>query len=466
MRQWGSSLNHNGMSFFLATVPAGTQLYHGSSSSQIIEGMEWLAFEPEHALLFAHPKPHPRQDMETIFKQPGEKHSLQRLYAQRPFEIHATGDLAEIGYLHTYRPKHALRLLYIDGMSAGKTLNGTLDTQDMLIRNLSATEPGRPLRGDYERAQDMCDLTTSLWQGKIDGFLRMEGGFEIILCEFTQHVDRSEIIAITPHSGPNGGRGFVGGWSYIKAVTRQYQGIAGERVRLNYNDFISVFAYANIGGLFDNDVQSDEPQPRLSKVSVADRLLVQRDVTNMILRQDRDETNWQAIADVVVSQYSRPLHFLHNNEQIRSETKALQYYLTTLLLPFIDYTARNTTLEKQRCITQLVPASPVDNLAHESIVSITDLICSTLLKMLSIVSEPTPGMVANMVSASNVTRLLDDLVEHLRWPTWKECGACADEEVCYVPIWPWGNHADHKHPSCLKEQEVFTRSGYWGNVGR
>jgi hypothetical protein len=34
MRQWGSSLDHNGMSIFLATVPADTEFYHGTSSPQ------------------------------------------------------------------------------------------------------------------------------------------------------------------------------------------------------------------------------------------------------------------------------------------------------------------------------------------------------------------------------------------------------------------------------------------------
>lgn len=53
MRQWGSSLDHNGMSVFFATVPAYTEFYHGSSSSQPINGTQWLAFEPEHALNFA-----------------------------------------------------------------------------------------------------------------------------------------------------------------------------------------------------------------------------------------------------------------------------------------------------------------------------------------------------------------------------------------------------------------------------
>lgn len=56
MRQWGSSLNHNGMSFFLATVPAGTPLYHGTSSEDFVKGIEWLAFEAEHASIFAWPE--------------------------------------------------------------------------------------------------------------------------------------------------------------------------------------------------------------------------------------------------------------------------------------------------------------------------------------------------------------------------------------------------------------------------
>lgn len=41
MRQWGSSLNHNGMSFFMATVPTGTRFYHGTWSSERVMGMEW-----------------------------------------------------------------------------------------------------------------------------------------------------------------------------------------------------------------------------------------------------------------------------------------------------------------------------------------------------------------------------------------------------------------------------------------
>src|ERR1700712_1779421 len=53
MRQWGSSLHHNGMSFFLATVPKGVLLHHGNSSPLSPEDPDWLAYEIEHAENFA-----------------------------------------------------------------------------------------------------------------------------------------------------------------------------------------------------------------------------------------------------------------------------------------------------------------------------------------------------------------------------------------------------------------------------
>jgi len=55
MRQWGSSLFHNGMSFFPARIPKNTHLYHGTNIPYAVTGMEWLAFEIEHAELFSQP---------------------------------------------------------------------------------------------------------------------------------------------------------------------------------------------------------------------------------------------------------------------------------------------------------------------------------------------------------------------------------------------------------------------------
>ncbi|ESZ89598.1 hypothetical protein SBOR_10019 [Sclerotinia borealis F-4128] len=155
MRQWGSSLKHNGMSFFPATVPKGTLLYHGTHTPEPVKGMEWLAFEVEHAEMFARPRrghvpgsrpggghghgpgkgppPHARMDSRPKSPHGGNVHGDAE---DKDEDSH--------GYLHTYRTSRSLtKLLYIDGMSAGKTSMGTLDSTDYVIRNLShaSTEP-------------------------------------------------------------------------------------------------------------------------------------------------------------------------------------------------------------------------------------------------------------------------------------------------------------------------------------
>jgi hypothetical protein len=84
-------------------------------------------------------------------------------------------------YPHIYRTTRPLtNRVYINGMSAGKTI-GTLDTQDYLLRNMTDGDDG-PAFGDFRRGQDLCDLGAK-W--RIEGFMRMEMGFEIIFCEFS-----------------------------------------------------------------------------------------------------------------------------------------------------------------------------------------------------------------------------------------------------------------------------------------
>ncbi|KAJ3939294.1 uncharacterized protein N0V96_010742 [Colletotrichum fioriniae] len=60
------------------------------------------------------------------------------------------------GYFHTYRAKRDLKLLYLDGMAAGKTGMGTLDTQDFLLRGLKEA----PGFGEWDRAAEICEVLT------------------------------------------------------------------------------------------------------------------------------------------------------------------------------------------------------------------------------------------------------------------------------------------------------------------
>lgn len=324
--------------------------------------------------------------------------------------------------------------------------------------------------GEVDRAIGMCNLTSTLWEDKIDGILRMEGGFEIILCDFAKHLERTDIITVT-EDGKRGQPGSLAGGSYLKAVTSRYHGIGGERVTVHYEDFVSVFGYPDVDGLFTNDVQSDYAMPRLQNVKDSDLLHIRDDITKMILGKDWDAdtrtANWQTVADMVVQRYSVSLHYLHTNQEIRKNKDALAAYLTGLLRPFIDFTTRDAVLETQRCVSQVVPPlpsppRPIASLAHGTLHAVTHHICDTLLSALSIASSSTPHSSFTSVYAAHAFELIDDLVNYLQWTTWKQCGTCQDDEVCFIPIWPSGSHEDHAQPRCLTEQASRERNGYWG----
>lgn len=137
LRQWGSSLHHNGVSFFLARVPAGTQFYHGTSKDSPVTGTEWLAFEPEHAMVFARlrspPLPPPDDREQDGHGELRRRHEFER--AGPPHSPPPGTSENEAGYLHTYTASKDLRLLYVDGMSAAKCDKGTLDSQDLVLFN-------------------------------------------------------------------------------------------------------------------------------------------------------------------------------------------------------------------------------------------------------------------------------------------------------------------------------------------
>lgn len=160
MRQWGSSWNHNGMSFFLDTVPKDTLLYHGSHDPGPVTGINWLAFEPEHGLFFASPWFDKRRRRGT------------QQMAQMPLHGDADGNPPQPGWLHTYAAAKYLRLPYIDGLSAAKTGMGTLDTQDCILFNDSVTQPHQ----DWEWAELACRLFRDDWDDRIDGIIRMSPG--------------------------------------------------------------------------------------------------------------------------------------------------------------------------------------------------------------------------------------------------------------------------------------------------
>ncbi|KAL4895519.1 hypothetical protein BDV59DRAFT_156156 [Aspergillus ambiguus] len=448
MRQWGSSLHHNGMSFFLATVPEGTQLYHGDHRQEPITGPEWLAFEAEHAMVFANPYPRgpppPDHGSDEEHRGPPPRHE---------HELRDDGALG--GWLHTYTAAKDLRLLYIDGMSAGKTSNGTMDSQDrILFRDAVSGHDER------ERAELLCRMAREDWKDRVDGVIRMEAGFEIILCDFTRDLNEIRVTQVKHKPQDKGGRRgppkgpLDGANGWIKAVAARYNGIGGNRVIINYDDFVTAYAYGL--DLFcspDGDILD---LPRLTQLATEDLEPIRADVDRLIMDHGPKEasTNWQAIADMVVERYARELRYLASGRL--TSIAEIHDEIEGLLGPFIDYSDRNVTLEIDRCASHFLPAgTSSDSIAAAAVRSVARSICATLTETL------------DQTSYDTALTEIRSLMEYLSWTTWKECSGCADNEVCIVPMWPMGTVEDYKHPQCRDPAKPNGNGQrYWGNFGR
>ncbi|KKK17862.1 hypothetical protein ARAM_007422 [Aspergillus rambellii] len=463
MRQWGSSLNHNGMSFFLATVPEGTQLYHGSGSSDPVKSPEWVAFEPEHALNFAHrrrpppgshdPPPPPRPDGHGP-PPPGFHPDFQHVM-QDPVD----GNKA--GFLHTFAAKKDLRLLYVDGMSAGKTNNGTLDAEDRILFHDQRSD-GNGMAGEEERATEFCRMARDRWGGRLDGLIRMEAGFEIILCDLATDMDALRVTRVqsSPNGGPPGSPGNgkernPTGNSWVPAVASRYWGIGGNRVILNYDHFVTAYVYGlDLFGAAGETERSNSSHvlPRLAHLSAHKLEPMRQDLDALIWNHDATErsVDWQAVADMVVERYAKRLRYLASGQVPTIEE--LQEEIEGLVTPFIDYDARNSSLEVERCSMQFIRRSaPTTTVAGDAVLSVSRSICATLLETL------------RQTEHSTAVGQIQDLVNYLSWSNWKKCTGCGDHELCVIPMWPMGTVEDYEHPQC-RDLSQLEGDGprYWG----
>ncbi|KZT25329.1 hypothetical protein NEOLEDRAFT_1037601, partial [Neolentinus lepideus HHB14362 ss-1] len=440
LRQWGSSLNHNGMSYFLPTVPKGTQLYHGTSKEEQTSGMEWLAYEPEPSLFFSGFRwqwPPVRGPGGPLSGGPSLVHDSFGVYDQQQplFESAPPEDDDNLaGYLHTYRTVRPLRLIYVDGEAAAKSDKGTLDTQDYILLNDTVKKHGF---WEYERAKGMCNLAATEWNGQIDGILRMESGFEIVLCSFKLSL---EVVRIA--RAKSNGVSEEKSLNYYRAITSRYDGIGGDRALLNYDQFVTGFD-AKYGIDLFREIDG-RTLPRLANATAEQVGMMREDIRRVVLGMGTDVSlpehsfNWQGTVDMIVGRYATRLKYLVSPSL--SMLEAFQREINSTLQPFIDYARRNSTVESERCAAQFIPETaptPSKSMAAAAVSHVSHTICSTLLSA------------AEEDSYEAAVEKVKELIEYLNWTTWKECGACDPEKLCMIPIWPFGSLEDFIHPTCM-----------------
>jgi hypothetical protein len=424
------------MSFFLATVPQHTVLYHGSHSIEPETGPNWLAFEPEHALWFANIWMKGPSD--STHAATTERHSgYSNQVILKPGEVPR-------GWLHTYEAARDLRLLYVDGISAGKSVMGTLDSQDRILFNDTIKDS----HDDQERASTACSIFRNDWGSRIDGLLRMETGFEVILCDFDRNMHRINVLRGKPHPENGNFAKPAGGemWRLYKVIAERFGGIGGGRVQLNYDHFVTAYNYPTLD-LFKESAEL----PRLKNLSLKSLEPMKRDLHRLVMDNDPSQIsyNWQDITDLIITRYANDLRYFVSR---KLDTKnALQLEIERVLLPFIDFDNRDFNAEINRCAAQFLTASqPAGTLASAAVKSVTTSICTTLRSAL------------DLKEYNNIVASIQELIDYLAWTVWRECPQkCQSDEVCFIPIWPGGTVEDRENPQCKDRANNSSGPPYW-----
>ncbi|KAK5653789.1 hypothetical protein OQA88_7947 [Cercophora sp. LCS_1] len=488
MRQWGSSLNHNGMAFIPATIPRGTLFYHGSPFNSTPAAPEWLAFEMEHAENFARARPYrvlpPRPP-------PSDKPEHQKpLGSPRP------PDNATIrGYLHTFRTTRELSLLYVDGTSAGKTRMGTMDSQDFVLRLLDPADGPNPW-DDYLRARELCGILT---QWGYDGVIRMEIGFEVIFCKDfagggleTISIVRSPGLAGKEWPDIKEIKGLT--WQWARGAGERYDRIGGGRAVLDFSRMVSALWYP-VNSTNPDLGKGKEVFPRLTEASHEGRVAIRSRVEEVAGQGGGVKVDWQSVVDMVVTRYEKRLAYMVS-KKIGPVGFAKEVVAATL--SYVEYPPApgdvtfGMSEEKEgqaraRCAAQyLLPVegqrgawTQEDEMVYLVVSRVKKAICDALFDARMILEQAQPGLAwvlaagegripesARMVAAFQQGKaIVAELASELRWTTWKKCRGCDPSEICFVAMWPFGRRLDHDSPSCVSEQvfegEEFWKDHYW-----
>ncbi|KAJ3995590.1 hypothetical protein F5050DRAFT_273291 [Lentinula boryana] len=515
LQHWPNARYRNGHNIVPGSIPIGTALYHGRSDSNYPKGADWTATDPEHSFLFC----------------------------KRPC-WHLT--------LVTTRP---LKVLYFDGSSAVKMHGGSMDSQDIVLWGERRADR---VFSEEERLEQLCK-----WGRKfeLDGFVRMEMNFEVMLCDFESGVETVSFLHLSnaspsdPKSSPSTSDEakdhlsdsvetesdsemdvWIGGGLNPAVTIRnfelmhsssQYNQYPGDiRINLDLTRLVSFYdlelapslirmrtGIRDKGGRWLYDLAQIEPKD-VDTLHQKLREALEDDLTRVTSGVD-----WQTLFQVVIKRFGTRLENMryvvmdsahHSGSTILDdEDRVLKAFaqINIMLTPYIPSGLRFREYEG-RSTTPLAWASPAydlcstshtsyiaKNLSRQMTISeklllgavqdTTKEICRVLVKMWA------TGVEAGLDAKYWVRRIggqakrnrqddrfgalakqwsgeIEHLMDWLDWHMWVKCNpACNDEEMCYMPTWPFfggpppGPAANVENPPVMDSKSGSDNSNEW-----
>ncbi|KAF8126987.1 hypothetical protein EV363DRAFT_1173187 [Boletus edulis] len=451
LQHWPNTRMRNGHSIVPGRIPKGTLLYHGTARNELPPGPEWVATDPEHSYLFCRSLP----------------------------------DYFQQGCWHlTLITTRSLKVVYFDGNSAAKLPYGTMDTQDLLAWNRSGRHD--PFN-DRQRIQDLCK-----WGGNfdVDGFVRMEMDFEVMLCDFTSGV------GVVSFSNIVGRRdrlmsqmltwlraGDLNSFEVLNAGSWHNHFPGETRVQLDLAGLVSFYDTQLAPSLTDIRADQERWDHRVQNISSEDCLAAKLRLESTLLRPGLSSgIDWKTLIQVIIDRYAGRLEltrYLLNSsvtdpDEILDLAKKTQTQLRIMLTPYLLFSATPTDKSNlnwtipifKLCATthtysmdsDLDAMTVSEKLLLQAVRGTTQEICRVVTRMWAagVCAGIDPQLnTKDHPDIAEVTHLwvtwtedLDRLMAWLDWNVWIKCNpGCGPEEMCYLPTWPAGFPRPRRGPS-------------------
>ncbi|KAF9460356.1 hypothetical protein BDZ94DRAFT_1311611 [Collybia nuda] len=458
LQQWANTRYRNGHTIVPGTVPQGTLLYFGSRNQEIPTTPDWVATDPEHSYHFCRG----REDV-------------------------GCWQLT----LMTTRP---LNVLYFDGSSAGKMEGGPMDSQDMLLWGKVTREP---IYEEVRRINELCDWGREFG---LDGFVRMEMDFEIMLCDFTAGVEQvSHLNLVTEIPTPanstivNAGDHFPSLWVTViesGAWHNQYPGEA--RIRLDLTRLVSFYDSSLVPSLVPRRYGKHRLTHRIKGMSSSDRTSVINRLREVLgnTTEPSSGVDWSTLLRVITQRFADRLELIQyfvNDTSDGSPSvqlkklRSAQFQLRTMLTPYILFssspppdsdsraniswatpvfkhcaTTHTTLFTTNHAISSRL--TPSEKLILDAVRGTTKEICRVVVRLwaegvMTGIDPVEPYHPSTPLPAKDINNMvarwrdeIDSLMGWLDWSVWVKCRpACSFEEMCYLPTWPFLRPSNPPH---------------------
>ncbi|CCH42781.1 hypothetical protein BN7_2325 [Wickerhamomyces ciferrii] len=514
-----SQIHPIGVSFIPAVIPEGSLLYHGNTDGNIPTGLEWIAMDPEFSYWFianrdgpghngtfpgkpggpggpggpgkppggpdgpGGPPPDGPGGKDPKYKSPNDPSHKS---TEKGKEMENGKDSNKLGggitggggkhhgkpsgsthsSLLTFQVKKPLdRMILLDGSSGAKSHTGEMDTQ-MILAKAGVNET----INEYEAAERICKWGEPFG---LDGFIRIEIGFEAIICDFQN--DKLELVSNVTIGWKQEAIGFPLEKDYIEEPVEEI---------IDSLDAMAGFEFMNQGNAHskrDRRIELDykglvtplnktwiHPDPYLRRVNDINDDLKNELIENLenYLKTPIDTktgTDWQFITDEIIDKFTPILETLNNSLSKFSkndvdEDTLIKYaknsviYTNNFVRRFKDYQIKdeNEQIQTAKKFAIYQFSHPLTSITTESEHLIYSSVSKVVSEIVDFIFELNTQSIKILKTAysdkqsvlkySNVmiaaSKNLTNLLNTLNWVEFYQCDRkCNSDELCYIPSW-------------------------------